>query len=437
MKKNTVFFLLVFFIAVEGFPHTIETIPNPKTAYSNDFVSNPDGIISPSILAEINTTLNSLEESTGTEVAVVAVNTIGNEDIKVFATSLFKHWGIGKKNADNGLLILFVLDQRATTFETGYGIEGVLPDIVCGRIQRQAMIPYFREEKYSEGLLAGVQETTAVLRGEDFSDKASYSSATANTDWNKVLKYVIITYFFFILLVVYWVQRAGKKVKNNAKLKDNLSRYSELNKERSSIVMGGSFLSAISGFLLLFVSHIPALLPFAFLAPVTTIPGNLLAKRKMRKLRSEPITCDACAGKMHLLSEKEEDKYLNLSQQFEEKLDSVDYDVFICDTCKNETIHYLNKPKSPYSRCPRCDTKAFRLDTEKVIVAPTYFSAGTERISYKCKFCDYEEKKNRKIPRLTRSAVASGGSFSSGSGGFGGGSFGGGRSGGGGATSRW
>ena len=171
----------------------------------------------------------------------------------------------------------------------------------------------------------------------------------------------------------------------------------------------------------------------------------------MFTIRRAPIDCNACDGKMHILSEKKEDAHLKLAQQFEEQLHAVDYDVFVCEKCANEAIFTLDKP-SAYSDCPKCGTKAFILKEKRTIIAATYISSGTERTTYHCKFCGYEEDDNHNIPRLTSSgsaflggAVA--GSLFSGSGGFGGGngdgggfgggSFGGGMSGGGGATSGW
>jgi uncharacterized protein len=170
----------------------------------------------------------------------------------------------------------------------------------------------------------------------------------------------------------------------------------------------------------------------------------------MRKVRREPIKCNECDGTMHILSEKQDDAHLKLSQQFEEQLHAVDYDVFVCNSCKNETIYTLDKP-SIYSDCPKCGTKAFILKDKRTIVAPTYISPGTERTTYHCKFCGYEENHNDTIPRLRRdnagafvggavagSILSSGrGGFGGGGGGFSGGSFGGGFSGGGGSTSGW
>ena len=166
MKK----FLLVLFstvtISVFATEYTVTSIPNPITTDAHAFVSNPDGILRPETTQQMNTLLDSLRSQTGAEVAVVVVNSIGYEEIKPFATSLFKEWGIGKAKQDNGFLVLFVLDQKKVTFETGYGLEGVLPDAICKRIQNQNMIPEFKKGDYDAGLLSGVQRICSVIRKE-------------------------------------------------------------------------------------------------------------------------------------------------------------------------------------------------------------------------------------------------------------------------------
>lgn len=75
---------------------------------------------------------------------------------KDFATALFNHWGIGKAEANNGLLVLLVMDQRRLEMETGYGLEPLLPDGWLGTMQSQSMVPLFKQGKFGEGLLAGV-----------------------------------------------------------------------------------------------------------------------------------------------------------------------------------------------------------------------------------------------------------------------------------------
>ena len=150
--------------------YTVESVPNTRLANRLDHVSDPDGILAPEVKARVNQLLNALEDSLGIEVAVVAVESIGEADPRAFATELFNHWGLGQKGADNGLLIQLVTEpsRRSVVFETGYGIEGVLPDAICYRLQQRYMIPDMREGDYSAGMLKGVTAVTRYLLASDY-----------------------------------------------------------------------------------------------------------------------------------------------------------------------------------------------------------------------------------------------------------------------------
>ena len=141
MKKLVLIILCLLPVFAYSVEYTVQTIPNPKTANAHAYVSNPDGILKAETVLQMNEFLDSLQAQTKAEVAVVAVSSIGANEIKPFATDLFKTWGVGKAKADNGLLVLFVLDVKKVTFETGYGLEGVFPDAIFKRIQMQNMIP--------------------------------------------------------------------------------------------------------------------------------------------------------------------------------------------------------------------------------------------------------------------------------------------------------
>lgn len=436
---------LILFVSIAAFQfacaaHTVKSTPNPKTADSRTYVSNPDRIIGNSTVSEINILLDSLEKNTSTEVAVVLLNSIGLNDINTFATDLFKHWGIGKSHQNNGLLILFVLDQKKVRFETGYGLEGVMPDAIAKRIQTQTMIPEFRNGNFDKGMLEGVKRVVSVVRDEPFE-----TTQRPPVNWREILPYALAVYLILALTAFLWVQDRIQKVRKNPRYTNNLARYKAIKSEKNGINTLISILVPATGFLLIMlVNQSPALILLLFPVPLTTFPASLFAKRSMNRIRREPIKCSECGDMMHFLPENREDEHLKLSQQFEEQLHAVDYDVFLCDTCGNEAIFTLDKP-SAYSPCPRCGTKAFILHNKRTVVAPTYISAGTERTTYRCSFCGYEQNHNRNLPRLQRSGAfiggAAGGSVFSGRGGFGeggfGGSFGGGLSGGGGATSGW
>lgn len=129
--------------------------------------SNPDGVLSPSAVAEIDSLCYSLRHRALAQVAVVAVEDIRGDDLFSFAHTLFFQWGVGRADSDNGLGILLVVDRREVRFVTGPGLEGVLPDALCKRIQMRYMLPYFREGDYSAGMVAGLRAVASVLEGSE------------------------------------------------------------------------------------------------------------------------------------------------------------------------------------------------------------------------------------------------------------------------------
>lgn len=443
MKNLLILLCLVFSVSLFGQEYSVKQVPNPKTTNSKAYVSNPDGILTSETVNELNVILDSLSVQTGVETAVVMLNSIGQADYFSFATELFKHWGIGKEKQDNGLLILFVLDQKKLKIETGYGLEGLIPDAIATRVRTQTMNPEFKKGDYDAGILNGVKRLVSIIKKEPVTEEAATPIA-----WDEILPIAAGIYLLLILIAFVWVYNIVQKTKKNAKLPNNIARYKAIKSEKNAVVLLISVIVPIIAFVAIILLKIPLYyILLLFIVPLTTLPANMYGKLMMWKIRRQPIACNECDGQMHLLSEKKEDAYLKLSQQFEEQLHAVDYDVFVCDSCKNEAIFSLDKP-SEYSNCPKCGTKAFIIKEKRTIVAPTYISSGTQRTTYHCKFCGHEENHNDNIPRLQRNsnAVVGGavaGSLFSGRGGFGGGggfsggSFGGGMSGGGGSGGGW
>lgn len=144
---------------------SVDDVPNVRLTDVRRYVSDPTSILSPAATDTINAILGRLEKSTGIETAVVMLPSIGENDIFDFSTSLFRKWGIGKKKSDNGLLILFVMDQHKVRFATGYGIEGTMTDAMSKRIQMQYMVPAFKQSDWNKGMVDGVRATAKVLDG--------------------------------------------------------------------------------------------------------------------------------------------------------------------------------------------------------------------------------------------------------------------------------
>lgn len=172
---------LFFSEQIDAKEYTLQTVPNVRLTDRNNYVSNPDGIISPADARAINIALRSLEDSLGIEVAVVALESIGDNDARMFATELFRHWGIGKAD-DNGLLVQLITDpsQRSVVFETGYGLEGVLPDAICYRLQQQYMIPDMRDGNFSGGMLNGILAVKEYLLASDYERSEMVGSTSSD-----------------------------------------------------------------------------------------------------------------------------------------------------------------------------------------------------------------------------------------------------------------
>ena len=103
--------------------YTPRDIPNVHLADRTRYVSNPDGVLSPAAETRLDSLLAGVWRSTSAEVTVVAVDSIEGDDIDSFATELFSLWGIGKRDNDNGLLILIARAQRRAVLRTGYGLS--------------------------------------------------------------------------------------------------------------------------------------------------------------------------------------------------------------------------------------------------------------------------------------------------------------------------
>ena len=116
-------------------------------------------------MAHIDSVCASLRERGLAQVAVVAVDDIAGGDTFSFAVDLFRSWGVGSAKSNNGLGILLVKDLREIRFVTGGGLEGILPDALCKRIQLNYMLPAFREGNYSAGMVAGVGAAATILEG--------------------------------------------------------------------------------------------------------------------------------------------------------------------------------------------------------------------------------------------------------------------------------
>jgi len=210
-KVNTAFLSLLLFVPAllllnTGVKAEI-TFPNP-TGYVNDYENLIDND------QELELKLSSFKEETGIEFTIVTVSDFGGTYLEDYANKLFNTWGIGDSEKNDGLLLLVSSNQRESRIEIGYGLEGRLTDSKSGRIQDEYMIPYFKEEKYSEGINSCVDALIAHLKSntdtsadiQETDSKGIFSGFFEHEGWGKFEDFIYSwgwTVVFFGYILVY------------------------------------------------------------------------------------------------------------------------------------------------------------------------------------------------------------------------------------------
>lgn len=171
----------------------------------NDFAK----VISPNASAQIEAICQELRDKTGAEVAVATFTTIGDEEPAEYVNGLFRHWGLGKKGKDNGVLFfLLVGERKKVRIEVGYGLEGVLPDITAGRILDYYVIPEFKKQDYGAGLLAGIKSIAGVIAA----DAGVQITGAVRPNWRRggrSQKAIPPLAWIIIIIVVFALARSG------------------------------------------------------------------------------------------------------------------------------------------------------------------------------------------------------------------------------------
>jgi uncharacterized protein len=349
----TVVALLTLWIVAVG-AEPLTSIPNPRTR-NGTWVTDMPGTLRADTIARLNATIGEFERTRGAEMAVVVIRSLDGLAIEEVAVKLFDLWNIGKKDRDNGLLLLWSTDDRRVRLEVGYGLEGVLPDGKVGAILDAHVMPKFKAGEFDEGLLAGVDAILRAARDEPV-ELPSQRSASY---------------------------------------------------ERGSTGVVAVVIGVLSGI------------------PVTV--GSIVGFRKWRRRRRR--RCPACQALMTRLGEADEDALLDGGKQAEERIGSVDYDVWKCGACGHHFTLRYPKWVSSYAQCPQCHHRT-KSSTEQVIDPATTNSSGSARVVETCAFCTFHREFTKVLPRIEPDASSSSGSSSGG----GTSSFGGGGSGGGGAS---
>jgi len=132
-------------------------------------------VLSPNAINALEQQLKAFEDSTSNQIAILVVSSLQGEEPEQYAMRVAKEWKLGTSQNDNGILILVAVDDHKMRIEVGQGLEGALPDVLCGRIIRNEMAPNFRRGDYDTGLFAAVTAILQAIKGEYHADNSGGS----------------------------------------------------------------------------------------------------------------------------------------------------------------------------------------------------------------------------------------------------------------------
>lgn len=193
MKKITI----ALFLLILSFSGFTQDFPAKPTKLVNDYT----GTLSASQVEQLERKLVAFDDSTSTQIAIAILKSVGDYDINDYALQLGRKWGVGGATKNNGIMIVVALGDRKISIQTGYGVEGVLPDIYAKRIIENEIKPYFKTGDYYSGLEAGTDAIIKYTKGEYKNDKPKNKQGGGISS--------IVTLMVIIVIIIIILRRGG------------------------------------------------------------------------------------------------------------------------------------------------------------------------------------------------------------------------------------
>lgn len=164
-------------------------------------VNDTAGIINQHTEKQLDTYLDSLENTTGIQIAVLTIPSLQGEDISSYSLKVCEKWQLGEKGKDNGALLLVAYNDHQVRIETGYGLEDKLTDAKCGLIIRNVIIPEFKNGQYSEGILKGIQNMVGIASDNTELVARNVLEENEQDDSLSGIFFMIIWVIFFFIVI--------------------------------------------------------------------------------------------------------------------------------------------------------------------------------------------------------------------------------------------
>ena len=198
---------LAFLFLFSAFPAFAVSVPELKGRV-NDYAK----IIRDSDEREIEEYLYNLEQSSGIQLAVLTMPSLGGDDIASFGIKVADKWKLGGKEKDNGAILIVAYEEHDLRIEVGDGLEGSLTDAKCGLILRNVIVPEFKNGNYSAGIKKGVMNMGGIASGDESAVSRSVKDGnSANSDSDFVPLFICIIWLIIFASSVTAGARRGRR----------------------------------------------------------------------------------------------------------------------------------------------------------------------------------------------------------------------------------
>lgn len=166
----------------------------PQFPVLTDRVVDTAGILTPAQTSALIAKLKAHEQKTSNQIVVVTLKDLGGYDIADYGYQLGRHWKIGQKEKNNGVLLIVSQGDRKVRLEVGYGLEGALPDARAHDIIQSKIITAFKQQNFYKGINQGVDSIIASILGEYKASSSKSSSSFSSS-------YLIFTFLFMVSIL--------------------------------------------------------------------------------------------------------------------------------------------------------------------------------------------------------------------------------------------
>ena len=186
-------------------PLAAETMPSKPDRYFNDYA----GVVDQATALQLNEELAQFERDTSTQLLVAIYRTMQSEsDVADYTQRIAQTWGVGQKGRNNGAVLFVFVENRQMFIQTGYGLEGALPDATCFDITHNLIAPYFKKGDYTGGLKAGVTAMMQAVRGEYKGTGKTRKESESASGSGLPIPLIV---FLLIVIVFMIVGRSGRR----------------------------------------------------------------------------------------------------------------------------------------------------------------------------------------------------------------------------------